>query len=147
MTRMRRRRTRSAGSRPLARSPTPPVNCLSRNRAGVNIPDVVIAAMEQCIHDGREDARLVAAEVIVANQIQGVAGFRVVVVVPERIVPAPGLLHLFGSQAEQEKLSSPAALAISIVAPSRVPTVSAPFIMNFMLPMPLASNQTNSLRC
>ncbi len=26
-----------------------------------------------------------------------------------------------------------------MVAPSRVPTVSAPFIMNFILPVPLAS--------
>ena len=36
-------------------------------------------------------------------------------------------------------MSSPAASAISIVAPSRVPIVSAPFIMNFMLLVPLAS--------
>ena len=36
-------------------------------------------------------------------------------------------------------LSSPTSRAISIVAPSRVPTVSAPFIMNFMLLVPLAS--------
>jgi hypothetical protein len=36
-------------------------------------------------------------------------------------------------------LSSPASSAISMVAPSRVPTVNAPFIMNFMLLVPLAS--------
>ncbi len=35
--------------------------------------------------------------------------------------------------------SSPTSSAISIVAPSRVPTVRAPFIMNFMLLVPLAS--------
>jgi hypothetical protein len=39
----------------------------------------------------------------------------------------------------RKKLSSPAASAISIVAPSRVPIVSAPFIMSFMLLVPLAS--------
>jgi hypothetical protein len=32
----------------------------------------------------------------------------------------------------RKKCSSPAPSAISIVAPSRVPIVSAPFIMNFM---------------
>ena len=36
-------------------------------------------------------------------------------------------------------LSLPTASAISTFAPSSVPTVSAPFIMNFMLPVPLAS--------
>jgi len=38
-----------------------------------------------------------------------------------------------------KKFSSPASCAISIVAPSRVPIVKAPFIMNFMLLVPLAS--------
>ena len=36
-------------------------------------------------------------------------------------------------------LSSPTASWISQLAPSMVPTVTAPFIMNFMLPVPLAS--------
>ena len=35
--------------------------------------------------------------------------------------------------------SSPSRSCISTLAPSRVPTVRAPFIMNFMLPVPLAS--------
>ena len=35
--------------------------------------------------------------------------------------------------------SSPSLSCISTFAPSSVPTVSAPFIMNFMLPVPLAS--------
>ena len=38
-----------------------------------------------------------------------------------------------------KQFSSPASSAISMLAPSRVPTVSAPFIMNFMLLVPLAS--------
>ena len=36
-------------------------------------------------------------------------------------------------------LSSPARSFISTFAPSSVPIVSAPLIMNFMLPVPLAS--------
>ncbi|CUP92259.1 Uncharacterised protein [Flavonifractor plautii] len=35
--------------------------------------------------------------------------------------------------------SSPSTWCISTLAPSRVPMVTAPFIMNFMLPVPLAS--------
>ena len=35
--------------------------------------------------------------------------------------------------------SSPASLRISRFAPSSVPSVTAPFIMNFMFPVPLAS--------
>ena len=35
--------------------------------------------------------------------------------------------------------SSPSTWCISTLAPSSVPTVRAPFIMNFMLPVPLAS--------
>jgi hypothetical protein len=40
---------------------------------------------------------------------------------------------LFRGKAEQERVSSPASSAISMVAPSRVPAVKAPFIMHFML--------------
>ena len=36
-------------------------------------------------------------------------------------------------------LSSPTSWLISTFAPSYVPSVSAPFIMNFMLPVPEAS--------
>ena len=43
------------------------------------------------------------------------------------------------AEPEQEEVLAPASSAISMVAPSRVPTVSAPFIMNFMLLVPLAS--------
>ena len=35
--------------------------------------------------------------------------------------------------------SGPTSSAISTFAPSRVPRVTAPFSMNFMLPVPLAS--------
>jgi hypothetical protein len=40
---------------------------------------------------------------------------------------------------KRKKFFSPASCAISMVAPSRVPMVRAPFIMNFMLLVPLAS--------
>ena len=40
---------------------------------------------------------------------------------------------------KMKMFSSPTACAISTFAPSSVPIVSAPFIINFMLPVPLAS--------
>ena len=39
----------------------------------------------------------------------------------------------------RKKFSAPTASRISTFAPSRVPIVSAPFIANFMLPVPEAS--------
>jgi hypothetical protein len=38
-----------------------------------------------------------------------------------------------------KKLSAPTSLQISMFAPSGVPIVSAPFMQNFMLPVPEAS--------
>ena len=40
---------------------------------------------------------------------------------------------------KMNRFSSPASSAISTLAPSMVPMVSAPFSMNFMLPVPEAS--------
>lgn len=99
---------------------------------------VVVVVLQQRIEDGRENSRFISAEMIAGNQVERGARFRLVVVVPARMIPATTSLDLFRVQAEQEKISSPAALAISMVAPSRVPMVSAPFIMNFMLLVPLA---------
>jgi hypothetical protein len=56
-----------------------------------------------------------------------------------RVVPAAAAGHLLRGQTEEEEVLLPASCAISIVAPSRVPIVKAPFIMNFMLLVPLAS--------
>ena len=56
-----------------------------------------------------------------------------------------GIVVLFGFddacfiESEEEEVLAPAFSRISILAPSRVPIVSAPFIMNFMLPVPDAS--------
>ena len=75
-----------------------------------------------------------------ADQIQCGARFRLVIVVPVRVVPAARLsATCCAVNPNRKKFSSPAASAISIVAPSRVPMVSAPFIINFMLLVPLAS--------
>ena len=52
----------------------------------------------------REDARLVAAEVIGENQVQRRAGLRLVVIVPLRIVPAAAGGHLVRRQAEEEEI-------------------------------------------
>ena len=59
---------------------------------------------------------------------------------PVRVVPAAARRRPRSAvRPNRKKFDSPASWAISIVAPSRVPTVKAPFIMNFMLPVPLAS--------
>ena len=100
---------------------------------------VVVAVGQQRVADRLEDARLVAAEVLREDQVQRRAGLRLVLIVPVRAVPAPAVGDLLGGQTEQEEVLLPASSAISIVAPSSVPMVSAPFIMNFMLLVPLAS--------
>ena len=100
---------------------------------------IEIAAGQQRFTYRREYSRLQTAEVISKNQIEGFARLGFVPVVPEWVVPAAAVGDLFGRQAEQEEILLTGLAAISMVAPSRVPMVSAPFIMNFMLPVPLAS--------
>ena len=75
---------------------------------------------------------------IVENELKGRAGLRLVSVVPEWIIPAAAVGDLLSRQAEQKEIFFPAS-AISMVAPSRVPMVRAPFIMSFILLVPLAS--------
>jgi len=58
---------------------------------------------------------------------------------PVRTVPGAAVLDLFHGEAEEEHVFLACFLRISMVAPSRVPTVKAPFIMNFILLVPLAS--------
>ena len=101
---------------------------------------VVIAVRQQRIAQRFEDSRLVAAEVVGENQVQRRASLRLVFVVPVRVVPGRGCSATCSAvRPNRKKFSSPASSAISMVAPSRVPTVKAPFIMNFMLLVPLAS--------
>ena len=65
---------------------------------------VVVAVLQQCIEDGREDAGFVPAEMIAGNQVERGARFRLVFVVPARIIPTAASLDLFRGQAEQEKV-------------------------------------------
>ena len=51
-----------------------------------------------------KDPRLVAAEIVGGDQVQCGAGFRLVVVMPMRVVPAAAAGHLIGGQAEQEEV-------------------------------------------
>ena len=56
--------------------------------------------------------------------------------------PQNGFIHMDDKEIVRPKiwmLSSPTRPRISTFAPSSVPSVTAPFIMNFMLPVPLAS--------
>src|SRR4029079_8387314 len=55
----------------------------------------IIASSEQSLTDRCKDSRLTAAEMIVEDQIQRLAGFRFVLVMPLRAIPAAAALHLF----------------------------------------------------
>ena len=80
------------------------------------------------------------AEVVSRDQVKCGAGLRLVVVMPAKGCTQPALPATWSAvKPNRKKFSSPAASAISMVAPSRVPMVSAPFIINFMLLVPLAS--------
>ena len=94
---------------------------------------------QQRVADRFEHSGLVIAEMIREDQIQRGAGRWFVMVMPVGVVPPAAARHLSAVKPNRKKFSSPASSAISIVAPSRVPMVSAPFIMNFMFPVPLAS--------
>jgi hypothetical protein len=97
---------------------------------------VMISVRQERIPRRSKDAGLVAAEMVGEDQVQRGAGLGLVVVTPVRIVPAAATWSAV--KPNRKKFSSPASSAISIVAPSRVPTVSAPFIMKFMLLVPRA---------
>ena len=74
------------------------------------------------------------------DQVERLTGLRVVLVVPRRAVPAAAVGDLFGRQAEQEDVLLPRLLAPSRWSRRRAcPRSAAPFIMNFMFPVPLAS--------
>ena len=86
----------------------------SQVRRQVGQVHVVVAVREQRLADRREDPRLVAAEVIGEDQIERRADFRLVLVVPVRVVPAAAVHHLLGGQAEQEEV-----LLAGFLRPSR----------------------------
>jgi hypothetical protein len=82
---------------------------------------IVVAFAQQGIENRSEHARQVLAEMVVGDEIQRSARLGIIVVMPLRTVNAAALRDLIGAQAEEEKFSSPAASAISMVAPSCVP--------------------------
>ncbi len=85
---------------------------------------VAVAARQQRFAERLEDAGLVPAEVIPEDQVERLARLRVFAIAPERVVHVPLGRDLVGGQPEEKRSSpSPASRAISIVAPSRVPTV------------------------
>ena len=63
---------------------------------------VVVALVEQGVPDRVEEPRLAAVEVAREDQVEGLAGLVLVLVVPARVVPAPRAGDLLGGQAEQE---------------------------------------------
>ena len=89
----------------------------------------------------RERAKtpLVTAEVVGEDQIQRCPRLRIVFVVPGRIVPTSAVGHLLGRQAEHEEVL----LARFVGHLDRGSVAGAngqrPFIMNFILLVPLAS--------
>jgi hypothetical protein len=100
---------------------------------------VVIASCQKRAAQRLEKAGLVAIEMIGKDQVQSGAGLRLVFVVPVRVVPRPAAGHLIRGEPEEKEVLLTCLAAISMVAPSRVPAGSAPFIINFMLLVPLAS--------
>ena len=89
--------------------------------------------------DRRKDAGVTAAEKVDGNEIHGCASLRLIVVVPLRAVPAAAPRHLFGRQPEQEEVPLAGGLGHLDRGAIGVPSVSAPFNMNFILEVPLAS--------
>ena len=91
-------------STPVGRHTIPPAvggpgrNWRGRPNAGI------VAVLQQRIEDGREDAGFVSAEMISGNQVERGARFRLVLVVPARMIPAATALDLIRCQAEQEKV-------------------------------------------
>lgn len=99
----------------------------------------MIAAREECCTEWVEGTWFVLGEMTGEYQVQSGPCLGVMVVVVVWAIPAGAACDLLGSETESNRLSWPACSAISIVAPSRVPRVSAPFIMNFIFPVPMAS--------
>ena len=65
---------------------------------------VVVSIRQERVAQRTEDTRLIAAEVIGQNQVQGRSRLRLVLIVPVRVVPAATAGHLFRGQAEQEEV-------------------------------------------
>ena len=88
---------------------------------------------------GFEDPRLVRAEMIGKDQVERFPGLRLILVVPMGVVPGRLLATSSSREAEQEEIVFPRLLGHLDRGAVAGSEVSAPFIMNFMLLVPLAS--------
>src|SRR5947207_2142042 len=68
---------------------------------------VVIAIIQQSAPDRPEDASIALAEMVTEDEIQSLAGLRLIGIVPVRIVPAAAVCHLLRRQAKQEEVLLP----------------------------------------
>jgi hypothetical protein len=96
--------------------------------------------MEQTVDQGAERVAIAPRKLTTRQAVDDFAEHEIGLVdSPRMVAGSAGRGHLWHRQIEQEKFSCPTASLISIFVPSRVPIVSAPFIANFMLPVPNAS--------
>ena len=132
------RRAQSVGSQPVAR------DALLRVAVGAEVGEhePAIAVVEQALDERREQARLAGREAAARERVDHAPDPRRRRVERARVVGAARAQvgDLLRAQAEDvEVLVRRRASRISIVAPSSVPIVSAPFSASFMLPVPEAS--------
>jgi hypothetical protein len=65
---------------------------------------VIIAVTKQSIEDRSENARLIRVEVIGGDEVQGGAGFGIVLVMPARILETARVRDLCGTQPKQKEV-------------------------------------------
>ena len=100
----------------------------------------VVVAGEQRVHERAEELAIAVGEEPAGDQVDGFAQLLVRVVGGARVVAlALSALTSPAVRPNRKKFSCPTASRISTLAPSSVPMVNAPFIANFMLPVPDAS--------
>ena len=94
----------------------------------------------QRVDDRAQDLGVAVGELSLGNEFQHFGEFGVALDVGRRAV-ALGVTSATSCSfsPNKKKFSAPASSSISTLAPSSVPMVSAPLIMNFMFPVPEAS--------
>src|SRR4029077_3217816 len=65
---------------------------------------VVVTVCQERVAQGSRDSWLVAAKVVGENEVQSCPRFRIIFIVPVRVVPAAAVLDLFYIEAEQEEV-------------------------------------------
>src|SRR5215510_13288540 len=101
---------------------------------------IVISFQERPSNPG-EQAWLMRAEEVRSEGVYDAPDGCIACVIRLRVIAAMGaqFLHFLGLQAEDKNIFLTDLPMISILAPSSVPMVRAPFIANFMLLVPEAS--------